>query len=435
VGYTGHINTQEHMTPVIRKKLKNGLRVILAPEKDARASTVLVLVDTGSKYENKKTNGLSHFLEHMCFKGTTKRPKAIDISSLLDGLGSSYNAFTGQEYTGYYAKVAPAHIHDAIDIVSDLYLNPTFPKEEIEKEKGVIVEEINMYEDMPSRKVWDSIMSALYGDQPAGWNIAGTPELVRSFSRKDFIKYRAQHYVAEATTVVVAGKFDEKKVLADIELLFKDIARDSKVGKKPTKEKQSTPVVRIEKKKSDQTHLILAVRAFDINDKRLPALSVLSAVLGGGMSSRLFSHIRDELGLCYYIRAEVDAYTDHGFLAISAGVRNDAATDAVREIVVQLKRMKDEPVSAEELSRAKESLKGRLYLGLEKSDEVALFYGMQEVMHKKLEAPQLVAGKIDRVTVADIQALAEELFKNNKLNLALIGPHAAPARFEKLLAL
>ncbi|MDP3988823.1 MAG: pitrilysin family protein [bacterium] len=423
------------MIPVTRKKLSNGMRIILAPEKDARASTVLVLVDTGSKYENKKTNGLSHFLEHMCFKGTNTRPKAIDISALLDGLGSSYNAFTGQEYTGYYAKVAPGHIHDAIDIVSDLYLNPTFPKEEIEKEKGVIVEEINMYEDMPSRKVWDLIMETLYGDQPAGWNIAGTPELVRSFTRKDFIKYREQHYVAEATTVVVAGKFDEKKVLEDIKMLFKHIPKSKKVSKKATKEIQNRPMVRIEKKKSDQTHLILGARAFDVHDARIPTLEVMAAVLGGGMSSRLFSRVRDELGLCYYIRAGADIFTDHGFLAISAGVRNDAAHDAVREIVGELKRMKDDEVSDEELVRAKESLKGRMYLGLEKSDEVAVFYGMQEVMHEKLKSPQMLAVKIDLVTARDIQELAKELFVGNKLNLALIGPQAQPVRFEKLLTL
>lgn len=417
-----------------RKKLSNGMRVILVPEKDARASTVLVLVDTGSKYEGKKTNGLSHFLEHMCFKGTEKRPKPIDISALLDGLGASYNAFTGQEYTGYYAKVAPGHTHDALEIVSDLYLNPTFPADEIEKEKGVIVEEINMYEDMPARKVWDVLMEALYDDQPAGWNIAGTHAIVKSFGRKDFVKYRSEHYVAEATTVVVAGKFDEEKVLAEVKALFKDIPSTGKKDKKPTKEAQKKPVARLAFKKSDQTHLIVALRSFAVSDPRGTTLEVLAQVLGGGMSSRLFTRVRDELGLCYYIRADVDAFTDHGFLAIAAGVRNDAAPDAVKEIVNELHRLKDEMVSNEELSRAKESMKGRMYLGLEKSDEVAVFYGMQEVMHKKLEQPADLAKKIDKISSKDIQELATVLLASNPLTLAMIGPHKNATKFEKLLS-
>ena len=189
--------------------LKNGLRVITVPMKDNPTVTVLVLVETGSKYETKAKNGISHFLEHMCFKGTAKRPTAQAISSELDGLGSSYNAFTSQEYTGYYAKSSANHFKKIFDVVSDIYLNSAFPAAEIEKEKGVIVEEINMYEDMPHRHVHDLFASLLYGDTPAGWNIAGTRDNVRAMKREDFVQYHQAHYVPKATTVIIAGKVSE----------------------------------------------------------------------------------------------------------------------------------------------------------------------------------------------------------------------------------
>src|ERR1035437_6720488 len=194
-----------------KTKLKNGLTIITVPMKDNPSVTVLVMVKAGSKYETKKINGLSHFLEHMCFKGTSKRPKAIDISRELDGLGAQNNAFTGQEYTGYYAKAHPKHFSKILDVISDVYLKLVCEQKEIEKEKGVIVEEINMYEDMPSRIVQDIFLEAVYGDQPAGWNIAGTKENVRKMTRKDFLKYRMENYVAKGTIILVAGDINEKK--------------------------------------------------------------------------------------------------------------------------------------------------------------------------------------------------------------------------------
>src|SRR5574343_451344 len=186
-----------------KKVLKNGLRVITVPMKENPTTTVLVLVEAGSKYEEKRVNGISHFLEHMCFKGTTKRQKAIDISKELDAIGSQYNAFTAQEYTGYYAKSDAKHFKKIFDVVSDIYLNSTFPEAELEKEKGVIIEEINMYEDLPPRHVQDMVMEILYGDQPAGWNIAGVKENILNMKREDFVQYKQAHYVPSATTLVV----------------------------------------------------------------------------------------------------------------------------------------------------------------------------------------------------------------------------------------
>ena len=219
-----------------KKVLKNGLRVITVPMKDNPTATVLVLVEAGSKYEEKKVNGISHFLEHMCFKGTSKRPKAIDISKELDTLGSQYNAFTAQEYTGYYAKSDAKHFHKIFDVVSDIYLNSTFPEIEMEKEKGVIIEEINMYEDMPQRHVQDLIMELLYGDQPAGWNIAGDKKNIFRMKRDDFVNYKKQHYLPEATVLVVAGAVTEKEVMTEVNKIFGKVVRGKKVNKRKVKE-------------------------------------------------------------------------------------------------------------------------------------------------------------------------------------------------------
>src|SRR3989344_5944638 len=224
-----------------KKVLHNGLRVIIVPMKDNPTVTVLVLVEAGSKYEGKKNNGISHFLEHMCFKGTTKRPKAIDISKELDALGSHYNAFTAQEYTGYYAKSDAKHFVNIFDIVSDIYLNSTFPETEMQKEKGVIIEEINMYEDTPPKHLQDLIMKLLYGDQPAGWNIAGEKKNILNMKRDDFVNYHKKHYLPEATVLVVSGQVKQKEVFKEVNKIFGKIPRGIKGRKLKVKEKQTKP--------------------------------------------------------------------------------------------------------------------------------------------------------------------------------------------------
>lgn len=406
-----------------KTKLKNGLKVITVPMKDNPTVTVLVLVETGSKYETKDKNGISHFLEHMCFKGTEKRPSAHAISAELDGLGSHYNAFTAQEYTGYYAKSDAKHFKRVFDVVSDIYLNSTFPEAEMEKEKGVIVEEINMYEDMPHRHVQELFMHLLYGDQPAGWDIAGTRENVRAMTRNDFVEYKRAHYVPKATTVIVAGKVKQKDVEKETERIFGSLKNAKKAGKLAVVEKQSKPKALAKFKKTDQTHLVLGVRAFDAYDKRRSALTVLGTILGGGMSSRLFIKLREELGVAYYVRAGADLYTDHGVFDISAGVSNDRVKEVVSEIIKECVRLKKEPVSKEELEKAKEYIVGNMKLDLESSDAWANFYGGQEIMGRPIESPEAVEKRIRKVTAGDIQKLAAELFADKNLNLALIGPY------------
>ena len=416
-----------------KKVLKNGLRLVTIPMKDNPTATVLVLVEAGSKYEEKKVNGISHFLEHMCFKGTTKRPKAIDISKELDTLGSQYNAFTAQEYTGYYAKSDAKHFRKIFDVVSDIYLNSIFPETEMEKEKGVIIEEINMYEDMPQRHVQDLIMELLYGDQPAGWNIAGEKKNILKMKREDFVKYKRQHYLPEATVLIVAGSVTEKEVMKEVKKVFGKISRGKKISKIKTREIQKKPEVLVSFKKTDQTHFVLAVRTHDLFSKKNATLSVLGGVLGGGMSSRLFQKLREEMGVGYYVRAYNDAFTDHGFFQVSAGVDNKRIEEVIKAVLDECNKLKIYEISEEELNKVKEYLIGNMKLSLESSDDIANFYGGQELLKRELKSTQEKAEEIRKVTAGEIQNLAKDIFKNEKLNLALIGPFKEKAKFSKIL--
>lgn len=401
--------------------LKNGLRVLTAPMKDSPTVTALVLVTAGSKYETKEINGLSHFLEHMCFKGTERRPTAHTISKELDGMGAESNAFTGQEYTGYYAKANPKHAYKLVDILSDLYLNPIFDPKEIEKEKGVITQEILMYEDMPHRHVQDVFLELLYGDQPAGWNIAGTPETVAKMNREHFVKYRKEHYVAKKTIVVVAGHFDEKNMIKEITKAFSTIPNTKAIEKLKVKEGQKTPELKVKFKKTDQTHLVIGVRTFGVKDKDVAALKVLSTVLGKGMSSRLFQKMREELGICYYVRAGSDEYTDHGYLAISAGVDKTRVVEAVRAIMHELRGLISTPIPKEEIEKAKEYMISGMSMGLETSDSVGEFLVFQEALKKDILSPEEIEKKLRKITSKDIQRVAKNILKNDRLNMAVVG--------------
>ncbi len=403
--------------------LKNGLRVITVPMKDNPTATVLVLVEAGSKYETKKENGISHFLEHMCFKGTDNRPTALSISHELDALGSESNAFTSQEFTGYYAKSDARHVFKILDIIADIYLHPVIKKEELEKEKGVIIDEMNMYEDMPNRTVGELAMELLYGDQPAGWRIIGTKEKINAVTPEEMRSYRTRLYVPAATTVVVTGNIKEREILSQIKKYFDKMPAHTPVRKLKVSESQKQPQARVKYKKTDQAHLVVAFRTFDLFNKENPVLSVLSGILGAGMSSRLFQKIRDEMGVGYYVRAGNDAYTDHGFLEISAGVDPKRIKEVLNAVLAECRRLMKEKVTPSELEKVKEYLVGTMHLGLEGSDSIAQFYGMQEILgKKKIEDPETIAKKIRAVTAQDVMNIAKKIFVNKGLNLAIIGP-------------
>ncbi len=416
-----------------KKKLKNGMRIITIPMKENPTTTVLVLVETGSKYENKENNGISHFLEHMCFKGTVKRPTSADISKELDNIGSQYNAFTGQEFTGYYAKSDYKNLDTILNIVSDLYLNPIFPEKEIEKEKGVIIEEINMYQDLPRRIVEEEFYKILYGNHPAGWNIAGTKENIQKIKRTDFIDYRSKHYVASATTVVVSGKINEKDVFKKVTKVFKEIGMWKKDNKEKVLENQKSPQVSIHYKDTDQTHIMLGVRSYNTYSKYNPIIMVMNSIMSGGMSSRLFQKLRDEMGICYYVGADNNEFTDHGFFSVFAGVDSKRVKEAIVILLSEMNKIKNNFVKAEELNKAKQHLIGGLNLGLESSDSLAMFYGEQEVLRKELKKPEDIIKEIKAVTAEEIKFVAERIFKDEGLNLTIVGKFKDDKEFKEIL--
>lgn len=403
--------------------LPNGLRVILVPRPESIAANILVLAEAGSKYETKEQNGLSHFLEHTCFKGTKRRPRTIDISSEFDALGAQYNAFTSQEYTGYWVTVQPKMLDRALDLVADMYLHPTFPALEVEKEKGVIIEEINMYEDLPIQRVQDLFMELLYGDQPAGWSIIGTKETVRALTQEDLFAYRRKYYVAPSTVVTVSGGFSPKKMLDAVAESFSGISREEKQNKLPVTEGQTAPASVAKHKPSDQTHLVFGFRSYPLGHPARFTLEVLAGVLGGGMSSRLWRRIRDEMAVAYYVRTSQDAHTDHGVIQTAVGADTSRLTEVVKTIVEEYQLLGEELVPAEELQRAKDSLIGNLYLGLEKSSNLGLFYGLEEALRQEFLSPAEAAQRLQAVTAEEIRQAARELFLPARLNLALIGPH------------
>jgi len=413
--------------------LKNGLRIITIPKKNTQSLTVLVLVGTGSKYERKETNGISHFLEHMYFKGTKKRPSATAIAETLDKVGGIYNAFTSEEYTGYFAKVAAQHFELALGWVSDIFLNSLLPEKEIEKEKGVIIEEINMIYDNPMSYVQTLWPKLLYGDQPAGWDVAGTKETVSKMTREKLIDYTEKQYVASNTIVSIAGNFNEPLAIKKVKEFFSKIKTTKPIKKPRVIEQQQKPNLLLHFRETDQTHLCLGVRAFDLFHPKRYVQDLLSVILGGMMSSRLFEKIRAELGIAYYINTNSEENPDTGFLFTQTGIDNKNVEKGILTILKEYKKISQEKVPVSELKKAKDYLKGKTTLLLESSDAQASFYTGQELLEKKILTPEEIFKKIDQVSQDDILKVAKDIFQPQKLNLALIGPFKDKKTFEKLL--
>jgi predicted Zn-dependent peptidase len=413
--------------------LKNNLRIITVPQKSTQAVTVLVLVGTGSKYETKKISGISHVLEHMYFKGTKRRPSQLAVAETLDKIGGIYNAFTSEECTGYYAKVSAGHLEIALDWVSDIFLNSLLPKKELEREKGVIIEEINMYLDTPMIYIGELWKKVLYGDQPAGWDVAGTKESVAGISREDLVNYMKSQYVAQNTIVCVAGRIPARKLLKRINNYFSKIAVEEPLSKPLVIERQRSPQCLLYHKKTDQTHLALGVRAFDFSHPLRFPLEILGIILGGMMSSRLFMEVREKLGAAYYVKTSVDCNPDTGYLVTQAGIDNSKIEKAISTILKEYKKISRKKVSKSELKKAKDNAKGKLALTLEPSDAKAAFYATQELLENRILTPEEVFKEIDKITANDILKVAKDIFRPDKLNLALIGPFKDKEKFKKLL--
>ena len=423
---------------MIKKKvLKNGLRVLAVPMKNAKSVAVLILVGTGSKYETKDINGISHFLEHMFFKGTKKRPTTLKISETLDMIGGAYNAFTSKEVTGFWAKVDKKHTDIALDWISDMFLHSQFEQEEIDREKGVVIEEANMYLDMPQSYVSELFEELLYGDQPAGWRIVGEKENILAYNREKLMEYYSGHYASHNTVICLAGDINAKQMEHKINTYFSGIKKSEAPKKEATKEAQSKPGILVHYKKTDQTHFCLGVRAFDMFDPRRYALGLLAIMLGGNMSSRLFISVRERHGLGYYVHTSIDATTDTGFLVTQSGIKNGNLEKAIGLVLQEYKDFKNKKITPRELKKAKDYLRGSMSLSLDSTDAQASFYATQEVMEGTTMSPEEKLKMIDKVTLSDIKKVAEEIFIKEKLNLSVIGPIEEKEReaLERLLIL
>ena len=415
--------------------LKNGLNIVIVPITEVESATTMVMVGAGSRYETRDNNGISHFLEHMAFKGTKNRPTAIEIATLIDGAGAESNAFTGKEYTGYYIKSAAHRVELSLDILSDMLANLLLDPKEIDKERGVIIEEINLYEDTPPRKIADVYESLLYGDTPMGWDIAGRKEVIRSIAREDFLLYMRRLYSASNMVIVIAGKVEVNKTLGLVEKYFSLHPTFTTEGHKSVIEGQKDPQVKIHHKKTDQAHFALGVRTVGLpEEKERYPLTVLSSILGGGMSSRLFHEVREKRGLAYYVRTVSESYMDCGHLTTFVGSDPKRIDEAISVVGAEYKKMiSDNEITEEEVKKAKEFLKGHFVLDLEDTKSVAVFYGSDWVLEKKLENPSEIIAKIEAVKISDVKRMAKK-FLTSPLNLAIIGDYKDHDRFRKLLA-
>lgn len=416
-----------------KKTLPNGLRLILAPMPSVASATVMILVGAGSRYERKNNNGISHFLEHMAFKGTEARPSSLIISSVIEGIGGEFNAFTSKDHTAYYIKAAKKHLPLLFDLLSDMLLHSKFEESEIDREKGVITEEINLYEDTPMRRIGTIFEELLYGDHPLGWDIAGKKEVIQKLKRDDFISYIDGLYSPNNTIVAVSGGIGTNGEVYDLAKKWlgdwkkRNVFRFQKASIN-TKEK-----VRVVYKKTEQAHLCLGVPSFDTDHPDHYVLEVLAAILGGGMSSRLFIEVRERRGLAYYVRTDTTDYHETGNIVTQAGVDLRRIDDAIKVILSEYNRITTEPVSKEELTKAKEFLKGRLILELEDSKNIAALYGSQALLNKTIDTAEDMLKKINAVTEKDILRVSQTVFKKEEMRLAVIGPFKDKKKFSTLL--
>jgi predicted Zn-dependent peptidase len=416
-----------------RDTLSNGLRVLRADMPQVQSVTCMIMLAAGSRYETRESNGIAHFAEHMFFKGTERRPTAREIGMEVDSLGGEFNAFTSKEYTGYYVRCAADYRERALDVLVDMLRHSKFDPEEIEREKGVIVEEMNMYYDTPRDFIGGVYDQLLYGDQPLGWDVIGRKETIRGATQQTFLDYVNRWYKPERMVVGIGGRLggDELEL---VERLLGDLGAEGTGAPDPVVANGNGSQVKIHHKDSDQAHLILGVRSYPLVHQDRWALQLLSTVLGTGMSSRLFSEVRERRGLAYYVYAHNQSYTDAGSLFSQAGVDINRSQEAVETIVREFRRIAEERVPAEELEKARALAKGRFVLRLENPQGMIVFGLGREVLNDPVLEPDEVVTGIDAVTAEDVQRVAEDVIASNGLNLALIGPFEDEQPFQELLS-
>ena len=419
--------------------LNNGVRLISAAVPGVESCTVQVFVNAGSRHENEKTFGLAHFLEHMVFRGSSKYKTAHAISTAADSVGAEINASTSKERTAFYLKVTQEHIKLAFDLLSDMVLNPILDRDEIERERGVIVSEIQMYEDLPPQRAYSAFEEVLLAGTDLEHDVAGNKSTVTEVLKGDFEKFRAEYYKQERMVVAVAGKFIETEVQELAEQYFGGVGEKARV-RKPVRsggevDDGDHARVRLISKPIEQAHIFLGFPASPLGSKDRYIEAVLAAILGGGMSSRLFTEVRERRGLAYYVNTVHQDYTDGGYVAARAGVHIGKVDEAITIILDQYHGISNDqlPISNEELQKAREYTKGKFILSLEDTETVSDFIGEDELLEGKTRTVEEVIEGIEDVTGEDVQRVSERLFKPEKLYLAVVGPYKDLARFERLL--
>ena len=417
-----------------RTTLSNGLRVLTAPLPHAQSVACYIMLAAGSRYEDASNRGIAHFAEHMFFKGTEKRPTSRDLTTIVDGMGGEFNAFTSKEYTGYYIRCAGAERDTALDVLVDMIRNSKFDSEELEREKGVILEEMNMYFDTPRDYVSSVYEELLFGDNPLGWETLGKRETVKAATRETFTNYLDHWYTPARMVVGLAGMVGDD-LHPRLEELLGDLAGNGTGMPAPADVVRSAePQVRLHTKDSDQAQICIGVPSYPLAHPDRYALQLLGTVLGTGMSSRLFLEVRERRGLAYYVYGLNSAYTDAGTLYAQGGVDIQRVDEAITVIAEQFRQMATELVPSDELEKARALAKGRFVLQTESPNGLLLFGLRREVLEgRAVEPGELLAG-LDSVTAEDVQRVAQDVIANQGMRLAVIGPFDDPARFEKLLA-
>ncbi len=401
--------------------------------------TITVWVKTGSRNEDKKVGGISHFLEHMVFKGSKKRPTAREISQAVDAMGGEFNAATSKEWTNFYIKAGKKNLETAMDILSDMVLNPLMDSDEIEREKGTIIQEIRMYEDTPMMHIGDIFEELAFEGNPLGWETAGSEKTVKGITKNDFVNYRKVHYHPENMLVTIAGGVTENMAIELAEKYFQNFQdpglKSRKSSGRQFMNKQAEPKFKLQTKKSEQAHLIMGFMGEGRNYKGRFAQGLLSVILGGGMSSRMFIEVRERRGLAYSVRTSMDRYQEVGYMGTYAGVNVDKIDEAIAVMLEQHYGIVNGelPISDKELIKAKGFLKGNLALALEDTKDVSGFFGEPELFKSEILTPEEVGRRIDAVTLNDIYFEAKKLFTPKRLNLAIIGPFKDEKKFIQLL--
>ena len=415
--------------------LDNGLRIISQKMPAVRSVSVCILIGTGSRYETDEIAGVSHFIEHLMFRGTQKRPEARDISEAIEGLGGILNGGTDREATVYWCKVAQIHFPLAMDLLADIMLHSKFDIEDMEKERQVIIEEINMSYDSPPQRVSQLIDGLLWPGHPLGRDVAGDKQSVTAITRDNLIDYMKLQYLPANTVISVAGNIEHKKVVDTANRCLGGWSSKNSTADFMAYQQQPNPRLRVEKRNIEQVHMCLALPGLSLFHPQRFILDLLNVILGEGMSSRLFCEIRDRLGLAYSINSFVEHLSDTGAMVIYAGVELKNLKLAIQVVLEQLSLLKEETVSEQELIKAKEMAKGRLLLRLEDSRSVAGWLGGQEVLTGNILNTDQVVSIIDAITADEIKRLAQELFTDNQLRLAVVGPVAEDETLVDLLKL